>query len=60
MRKILMLLALIMITSSVGFSQTVQLKGTVKGASDGQPIAGVTISVKGTTVGTQTDASGNY
>ena len=60
MRKILMLLALIIITSSVGFSQTVQVKGKVTGSSDGQPIPGVTISVKGATLGTQTDAGGNY
>jgi TonB-linked SusC/RagA family outer membrane protein len=55
-----MLFVLIMITSSVGFSQTVQVKGKVISSSDGQPILGVTVGVKGTSVGTLTDGSGNY
>ena len=40
-------------------SQTKQVTGTVTGA-DNQPIAGATVLVDGTTVGTTTDASGRF
>lgn len=39
--------------------QQIQIKGTVKD-SDGMPIPGVNVNVKGTTVGTTTDIDGNY
>jgi iron complex outermembrane receptor protein len=34
--------------------------GTVTGASDSQPLAGVTVLLKGTTVGASTGINGNY
>jgi len=36
------------------------IKGTVKDARDGSPVIGVTISVKGKSIGTQTNAEGHY
>src|SRR5512133_994183 len=60
MRKILMLFALTLLTTAIGLAQTVQVRGTVTGAEDGLSVPGVMISVKGTTVGTMTDADGKY
>ena len=40
------------------YSQNVSIKGTV--TSDGQPLPGVTVLVKGTTTGTATDFDGAY
>lgn len=41
-------------------AQTVQITGKVTSAEDGNPIPGVSVVVKGTTVGTTTDFDGNY
>lgn len=40
--------------------QTLKVTGTVKSATDGMPLPGLTVLVKGTTVGTITDPDGNY
>lgn len=45
--------------SVVAFAQTT-VKGTVTAAEDGEPMPGVSILVKGTTVGTITDFDGKY
>ncbi|TAJ12399.1 SusC/RagA family TonB-linked outer membrane protein [Marinilabiliaceae bacterium JC017] len=42
------------------YAQTQQVTGTVTGKADGQPIPGVSVAVKGTTLGTITDIDGNY
>jgi TonB-linked SusC/RagA family outer membrane protein len=42
------------------FAQNRTITGTVTGRSDGLPLPGVSISVKGTTQGTQSDANGNF
>ncbi|MGB4535509.1 MAG: SusC/RagA family TonB-linked outer membrane protein, partial [Tenuifilaceae bacterium] len=41
-------------------AQTVQVTGTVTSAEDGMPIPGVSVMVKGTTIGTSTDIDGKY
>jgi TonB-linked SusC/RagA family outer membrane protein len=41
-------------------AQTRQITGRVISASDGTPVVGASVVVKGTTNGTNTDASGNY
>ncbi|WP_211211975.1 SusC/RagA family TonB-linked outer membrane protein [Flexithrix dorotheae] len=38
----------------------VKITGTVTGAEDGEPLPGVSILIKGTSVGTTTDIDGNY
>ena len=38
----------------------VTVRGTVKDISTGQPLAGVTVSIKGTNQATTTDENGNY
>jgi len=42
------------------FAQEKTITGTVTTASDGLPLPGASVSVKGTTVGTQTDFDGKY
>lgn len=59
-RKIVLLLtALIGGGALLALAQTRQVSGTVTGA-DGKPVAGVTVVVEGTSVGTTTNASGVY
>ncbi|MGE8243358.1 MAG: TonB-dependent receptor plug domain-containing protein, partial [Sphingobacterium sp.] len=48
-----------MILTSVAFAQEKKVSGRVTGA-DGKPLVGVTISVQGSNLATQTDANGNY
>lgn len=60
MKKILMLFSLFLITGALVMAQTVQITGTVTSSEDGLPLPGVTIFVKGTTVGALTAADGKY
>ena len=60
MKKILLLFIVSLIMTVVVRGQTVQITGTVTSAEDGAAIPGVTVSVKGTTVGTITKIDGTY
>jgi hypothetical protein len=60
MKKILMLFSLFLITGALVMAQTVQITGTVTSSEDGLPIPGVTVLVKGTTLGSLTGADGKY
>jgi hypothetical protein len=42
------------------YAQGLQVTGKVTNAADGQPIPGVSIVVRGTTIGTITDVDGTY
>ncbi|MCD6202314.1 MAG: TonB-dependent receptor [Bacteroidales bacterium] len=57
--KLALLLGGIML-SGLLYAQEIAVKGKVTDASDGSPIPGVNVVVKGTTIGTVTDAEGNY
>lgn len=57
MRKQLLLL-LFSLFAVAGFARTVT--GTVTGASDGEPLIGVSVMIKGTSTGVETDFDGNY
>ena len=57
MKKQLLLL-LFSLFAVAGFARTVT--GTVTGASDGEPLIGVTVMIKGTATGVDTDFDGNY
>lgn len=46
--------------SVLAYGQSVNVKGVVKDATTGEVLPGVSISVKGTTVGTETDFDGLY
>ena len=42
------------------WAEPITVEGTVTSASDGEPLIGVTVMVKGTSTGTSTDIDGNY
>ncbi len=48
------------LVSTLAFAQGGKISGTVKDATSGEPLAGVTILVVGTTSGTTSDGQGNY
>ncbi len=61
MNRLKLLLSLLMLWGVTALmAQTVTIKGTVTAADDGLPLAGVAVTVKGTTLGILTDASGAY
>ncbi len=59
MRKNLLLSMLFTLTTMSLYAQAV-VKGRVTSADDGSGIPGVSVSIKGTSKGTQTDVEGNY
>jgi len=60
MRKLTTLLVLLMFAGiQVAFAQRT-VTGQVTNATDGTPLLGVTVVVKGTTTGTNTDVNGRY
>ncbi len=60
MKKIALLLAIFAIGLSSLFAQTKEISGTVTSADDGSSIPGVSVVVKGTTLGTVTDLDGEF
>ncbi len=60
MRKILLLVLVSIISGASLFSQQLTITGKVTSADDQMPLPGVTVVVKGTTVGTITDFDGFY
>lgn len=46
--------------TSLGWSQAVQVTGTVVNAQDNLPLPGANVFLKNTTIGTQTDFDGNF
>ena len=60
MKKIALLLAFFAIGLQVLMAQTKEISGTVTSADDGGSIPGVSVSVKGTTLGTITDMDGVF
>ncbi|TDB61381.1 SusC/RagA family TonB-linked outer membrane protein [Arundinibacter roseus] len=61
MKKIsLLLLLCVLFSVSAVLAQDVSITGQVTSAEDGTSLPGVSVQVKGSTRGTQTDASGNY
>ncbi len=60
MKKIVLLLAFFAIGLQVLMAQTKEITGKVTSSEDGAAIPGVTVSVKGTTMGTITDMDGQF
>lgn len=54
------LIILFSLISILGYSQEIEVKGNVIGATDKQPMIGLTVMVKGTSTGAITDFDGNY
>ncbi len=59
MKRNLLLSLLLLLAASVTYAQS-KVTGKVTSSGDGSSLPGVTVQVKGTTVGTQTDGEGNY
>ncbi len=59
MKKQLLSLVILLFTASMLYAQDRTVSGTVTD-SDGGPLPGVTITIKGTTTGTVADIDGNY
>jgi len=55
-----MLFTVFLLTCSLAMSQVKQISGTVTNKEDGLPMPGVSVTVKGTTVGVTTNADGKY
>lgn len=58
-RKVLLLLAVSLVFLNIAYAQTRQISGKVVDGS-GEPLVGVGVSVKNSTVGTQTNADGEF
>lgn len=56
----LLLTLLLVCVGHICFAQSIQITGTVTIASDGLPLPGASVLIKGTTTGTQTDFDGKY
>lgn len=59
MKKHLIAVIILLITCMTVFAQTT-IKGVVKSAKDKTPLPGVSVVIKGTTVGSSTDIDGKY
>ena len=59
MKKLILLLSMVFFGYFAAFAQG-DISGKVTDKTDGQPLAGVTVLVKGTTLGTVTDMDGKY
>ena len=59
MKKLLLFLVAVM-TSLGLYAQNVKVSGTVVSTSDGEPLIGASVMVKGSSVGTATDMDGNF
>lgn len=60
MKRIVIIIVLVFATLGLALGQTVQVTGTVTSQEDGLPLPGVSVTVKGTTLGTLSDAAGRY
>ncbi|MFC0877356.1 SusC/RagA family TonB-linked outer membrane protein [Saccharicrinis sp. FJH2] len=60
MRKLLLMFTWLFCVVAIVSAQTKQISGTVYSSEDGGTLPGVTIQVKGTTLGTISDADGKY
>jgi len=60
MKKRFILFGLMVCLFHLAMSQEKLVRGTVRDAGDGTTLVGVTVMVKGTTIGTTTDIDGNY
>ncbi|HPF52324.1 MAG TPA: TonB-dependent receptor [Draconibacterium sp.] len=60
MKKLLLFVVALFIGVSTIYAQAKQITGTVTSSDDGSPIPGVSVVVKGTTIGTITNANGEF
>ena len=60
MRKLLSLIAMLIMSVTMLMAQTKTVTGTVISAEDGGPVIGATVIIPGTTTGTTTDLDGQF
>lgn len=60
MRKLLSIIALLVMSATMLMAQTRVVTGTVTSSEDGEPIIGASVIVPGTQIGTVTDVDGNF
>jgi TonB-linked SusC/RagA family outer membrane protein len=60
MKKIIYMSTFLYLCINIAFAQSKVASGTVVSAEDGDPIAGASVSAKGTTYGTITDGNGKF
>lgn len=60
MKKLMQILSVLIILSAKTYAQDRTITGTVKSKTDGQPIPGVTVRVKGTQLGSMTNSAGKF
>lgn len=60
MKKLLLLCVIILITGFAAWSQNRPITGTITEKSSKDPLIGVSVVVKGTTIGSQTDVNGRF
>jgi len=60
MKKFAIFLSILLFMGTMAFAQSRSLSGTITSAEDNMPIPGVSVSVKGTTLGTVTNVDGKY
>lgn len=59
MKKFVLLIMIVLSAGALALAQNKRISGTVKGV-DGKPIAGATVLVEGTSIGTTTNAEGRF
>ena len=61
MRRLALILSIfVLLGANALYAQTKTITGTVTGSEDGDPIPGVSVVVRGTTIGTITRVDGTY
>lgn len=60
MRKLLSIIAMLVLSVTMLMAQTKIVTGNVISAEDGEPVIGATVIVPGTTLGAVTDINGNF
>ena len=59
-RSLMLMIALLISSIGIATAQTLTVRGTVVSESDGQPVVGAYVLVQGTTLGTITNAEGEF
>lgn len=59
-KRLLNFIVLSLLCLSTAFAQNKNVKGRVIASEDGLPLPGVSVKIKGTTIGAQTDGDGNF
>lgn len=59
-KKVISQLVILLLLTNIANAQSKNIKGSVTDRTTGEILVGVTVKIKNATIGTQTDANGNY